>query len=230
MTPDQWATLGAIGEVAGALFTFVGVLVSLYISIKALREVQTDRRLNKAPYLAFEPGGQRHPLEFKPLTDQEKVKEGVDESENGARVRLQTEKGRITHEYHGLRNYGLGPAIHARITWIPKKIWIGTEVFEIDSKKSSEPKYSRNLNTIPASPGHILPNQEATFFRIPAFIRRDYQRKITRVTGILEIECSDIFKQKHVTRQEFHLFTGYKDNPPFIHFTFADIKFDIPED
>ena len=226
MSPQQWAILGVIGEVTGAAFTLVGVLLSLYMSLRALREVQADRRLSKAPYLAFEPGGQRHPIEFDILTEEERREENLDELESAAWVSLKTADGEVVHEYSGLRNYGLGPAIEARTVWLPKRIWIGAEDFGIDEKKSSEPKYGRELNTIPASPGHILPNQEATFFRIPAFIHCDLERKVARVDGVIEIECLDVFRQKHVTRQEFHVFTGYRDDPPYIHFTFSDIIFE----
>ena len=218
--------LGAVGEVAGAFFALIGVLVSLYMSIRALREIQADRRLNKAPYLAFEPGGQRYPIDFTLLTEEEQREAGISTLENPSSIGLKTEGDRITYEYRGLRNYGLGPAIHARIIWIPAKVWVGTESFQIDDTKLLELKYRRELNTIPASPGHILPNQEATFFRIPSFIQLDYERKITEVEGIIEIECLDIFRQKHVTRQRFYLHTGYKDDPPYIHFTFLEIEFD----
>jgi hypothetical protein len=193
VTIEQWTIAGIISGIVTAILTLLGVITSLYMSIKAIREVQTDRKLNKAPYLAFEPGGQRHPLEFRKIDDPERIKRIAAKGENVSLVGLKTDDGKITHEYHGLKNYGLGPAIHTRITWIPQVIWVGNERFTIDSKKLSEDKYSRDFNTIPATPSHLLPEQEATFYRIPAFIQRDYERKITRVTGYIEIAYLDLF-------------------------------------
>ncbi|NOT05086.1 MAG: hypothetical protein HOP27_10860 [Anaerolineales bacterium] len=226
MTIEQWTIVGIISGIATAILTLLGVITSLYMSIKAIREVQTDRRLNQAPYLAFEPGGQQHPIQFNEIKNPEQRKRIGVNGENSTLVGLKTDDGKITHQYHGLKNYGLGPAIHTQITWIPQIVWVGTESFRIDEKKLSEQKYRRDLNTIPASPSHLLPEQEATFFRIPAFIQRDYERKITRVTGYIEISYLDLFKERHTTRQKFHVFTGYTDNPPYIHFTFSDILFD----
>ncbi len=219
MTLEQWA---AVGQIAGAVFTLVGVLIALYVALKAIREVQTDRRLNKTPYLAFEPGGSRYPIEFKEVSDELKKEDEL--PKDAAFVGLKTDEGEVTFKYGNLRNYGPGPAIHAKITWIPEEIWLGSEKFRLDRDKLSEVKYSKELNTIPASPGHILPNQTSEFFRLPAFINRDFEKKVTKVTGVIEITCFDLFKQPHTTRQRFYLFTGYNDDPAHIHFTFSDIE------
>lgn len=223
MTANEWA---AIGEVTSAIFTLLGVITSLYMAVKALREVQKDRRIGQAPYLAFEPGGYRYPIEFT------KVKQGTQKQdsqlpENAETVGLKTDNGKVTFQYGKLRNYGLGPAIHARIVWIPSEIRIGSERFEIDNKKLLESKYSRKSNTIPSSPGHILPNQEAQFFRLPTFIHLDYEKKVSEVRGVIEIECLDVFKQRHVIQQDFIISTGYKEEPPYIHFLFSDLRLDV---
>jgi hypothetical protein len=73
--------------------------------------------------------------------------------------------------------------------------------------------YSRkspNANTIPASPHHLLPQQQATFFRIPRFMQLDTDKKIEKVAGYLEITYVDLFKQRHVTLQKFFAGQSYK--------------------
>ncbi len=226
MTTEQWMILGNFGQVASAIFTFLGVLVSLYMSFRALKEVHIDRKLNRAPYLAFVPGGQRLPIDFEMLSKDEQIEEKVDKIENPTWIGIKTENGIVTHKYHGLKNYGLGPAIQARVTWIPEQIWAGAKNFLITKDELLERKYSKVLNTIPASPGHILPGQEASFFRIPTFIVRDFEKIINRVSGIIEIRYMDLFKEEHLTRQKFHIFTGYKGTQSYIHFTFSDIQFE----
>ncbi|MDD5093500.1 MAG: hypothetical protein PHV74_03850 [Dehalococcoidia bacterium] len=101
---------------------------------------------------------------------------------------------------------------------------MGLDKLKLDGAKLSEHKYNRELNAIPASPGHILPNQTANFFRNPAFIIVDYTKQVREVQGYLEITCLDIFREPHVTRQRFFLATGYNLEPPYIHFTFMDLE------
>lgn len=219
MTLEQWAL---VSQIAVAVFTLAGVLVALYVALKSLREIQKDRRLNKAPYLAFEPGGTRYPIEFNEISDELKKKEDL--PNDATSVGLKTDEGKVTLMYGNLRNYGPGPAIHAEIAWIPEEIWLGAEKFRLDRDKLTEMKYSKEYNTIPASPSHILPNQKSKFFLLPAFINRDFEKKVTKVTGVIEITCLDLFKQQHTTKQRFYLSTGYKAEPAHIHFTFSDIE------
>jgi len=47
----------AIAQIILPIITLIGIIVSMWLSVKALREVQTDRRLRQMPHLAFEPGG-----------------------------------------------------------------------------------------------------------------------------------------------------------------------------
>jgi hypothetical protein len=50
--------------VGATLITFVGIVASLYVSVRAIREVTRDRELRHKPYLAFEPGAESLPIEF----------------------------------------------------------------------------------------------------------------------------------------------------------------------
>lgn len=219
MTLEQWA---AIAQVAAAIFTFIGVLVSLIVALVAIREVRTDRRVSNAPFLAFEPGGRQYKIEFRDVSDEDKKKLRL--PADATWIGLETQDGKIPRLFGTLRNYGPGPAIQSEVTWVPEEIWLGSEKFTLDGEKLSEPKYSREPNTIPASPGHILPNQTAEFFRIPAFISMDFGKQVTKVKGYLDIACFDVFNERHSTRQRFFLATGYEEAPPYIHFTFMDLE------
>jgi len=205
----------AIGQILAAIFTLLGVLVSMYMSLKALKETREDRKLTIAPYLAFATGGHAYSLRFNKYKNEEKDAEII---------QLYTDDdGRIKELYGDLNNYGLGPAIHAKITWIPESIWFGDEEFLITKEKLLDKKYSNEENTIPSKPSHIAPREAGRFFRIPYFITHDYDKKITRVDGFVHITCFDILKNKYETQQKFHIFTDYKAEEPNIHFTFSDI-------
>src|ERR671939_496086 len=53
-----------IAQLVIATATAVGVIASMYLSTKALREVQRDREARQAPFLAFEIGGWRKTVDF----------------------------------------------------------------------------------------------------------------------------------------------------------------------
>jgi len=225
----------ALAQILVPIIALVGIAVSMWLSVKALREVQIDRRLRQMPHLAFDYGGQRLPIEFRkigrrvlginPRYAEELFHEQPEDAES---IDLKTEPGeggrrKVIRMYGTLRNYGLGTAFSAEVTWIAKKVRIGSEEFDIDNKKLLEPQYSKELNCIPSSPSHILPGEVAEFFRLPTFIHKDFERKISEVEGILLIECEDLYGEKHITNQGFFLFTHYGSESPAIHITFSDL-------
>ncbi len=274
LTLEQWSQLA---EVAVTLVASLGIVTSLWMSVKALREVQKDRDLRHKPYLAFNPGAGIVPVEFVhrgralPGVDRryaeqvlasiprdaesvaikdEQVqvtekgalhqKSGVD-TEDGSSLPNKTpplasycdccgspEEGselvRPLH-YGRLKNYGLGPALATHIRWVPEKVTIGAESFKIDERKLREPVYSYQLNTMPASPQHIEPNGEgeAQLTRLPAFIAKDFEKKVTVVVGRLVITCKDIFGRNHLAIQEFRIRTDYSREQPHLLVTFSDI-------
>jgi hypothetical protein len=220
-TVQDW---GAVAQVAATIITLVGVLGSFWLSVKALREVQTDRKLRQRPHLAFEPGGHQIAVRFVPAgkhipgVNPAYVEKVFPHLPDGA------ESVRMVHNHYGhLKNFGSGPALLTHITWIPKLVWIGSEKFVLDDKKLSEPVYSRTLNKMPSCPSHIAEGAEAALSRLPTFIEKDFERKITRVEGHFLIECEDVFGETLSVRQTFHLFARYKEDPPHIHVTFSDL-------
>lgn len=224
-----------MAQILVPIIALVGIVVSMWLSVKALREIQIDRKLRQMPRLAFDYGGQTLQIEF--VKDGRTVG-GINpeyaeklfhyQPEDAESIDLKTEPGeggirKVILTYGRLRNYGSGTAFSAEITWIAKKVRIGSEEFDIDHKKLSEPQYSKELNWIPSSPSHILPGEAANFFRLPTFIHKDFEKKISQVEGILLIECEDLYGGKHITNQEFFLFTDYGPESPTIHITFSDL-------
>ncbi|HVP92639.1 MAG TPA: hypothetical protein VMS94_02730 [Acidobacteriota bacterium] len=222
-----------VAQIMLSIITFVGIVASLWLSIKALREVQTDRKLRQRPYLGFEIGGYEIPIEFQkagrtiPGIDPDFVKKmfpDIPEDAESVRIRPKmSEHGTLETTFYGqLRNYGLGPALSTAVTWVPEEIWIGSEKTSLGNEKLLEPQYREILNCMPSVPSHILPSKNAGLARLPTFIEKDYRKKITRVEGFLKIECKDVFGEKHLVTQEFYLFTYYTSDPPHIHVTFGD--------
>lgn len=225
------AESSSIFQAIGAIFTAVGVVVSLYLSTRALRELQSDRRQRQRPHLQFECGGFRYPIHFVkagkriPGVSPETVERAfVSLPEHAESVRLlerESAHGGVDPILVGnLKNFGLGPALSAEAIWIPQKVWVHSEPFDLGTQKLQEPQYSSALNTMPFFKSHLLPGDVTGLTRLPTFIEKDIERKITRVDGLLVISAMDVFGERHEWRQRFHAYTGYNDQPPWFHVTF----------
>jgi hypothetical protein len=231
------AEYSMLAQILLSIITFIGIVASIWLSIKTLREVQTDRKFRQKPYLGFEIGGYNIPIEFRragktiPGIDPDVVKRmfpDIPEDAESIRIRQKESKdGSVEMTFYGqLRNYGLGPALTTIVTWVAKEVWIESEKAPLDSQKLLEPQYQEVINCMPSVPSHILPNEGARLTRLPTFIEKDYKRAITRVEGILRIECRDVFEEKHVVTQAFYLFTYYVSGQPYVHVTFGDFAED----
>ncbi len=230
LTLIEW---GSIAQILITVITAVGVFTSIYISIKALREVQADRKQRQRPHLMFEYGGEEYPIELRKIgkslpgvdtTYAEKVFSYIPDDAESIDIEQRRDEQGIIDDYlfiGTLNNYGVGPALATTVTWVPKEISIGSESFVIDYNKLKEPIYASELNTVPASPSHIMPNDESGLTRLPTYIVKDFEKKISSVDGILEIKYKDVFGTTHTTKQVFYLFTNYKKLK--IHITFSDL-------
>ena len=226
MTLTEWSH---IAQIVVTIVTAIGVVASLFYSRSALREVHTDRWLRQKPHLAFEAGALRLPVILEkagtaiPGINPSYVKKLFPNLPDGAEsVRLKQVSKEKQPFYGKLRNYGLGPALGTKVVWLAEAIWIGSEKFDVDEAKRREPLYMKELNTMPAHSNHILPGQHAELTRIPTFVEKDHEKKVTRVDGVLHITCDDIFGSAHTAFQKFRCFVGYGDNPYF-HVVFSDV-------
>ncbi|HUW17884.1 MAG TPA: hypothetical protein VMW16_01115 [Sedimentisphaerales bacterium] len=231
LTLLEWSALAGIALI---IVTAAGIIGSLYMAGRALREVHTDRLLRQRPHPAFEGGGWRIPVEFIrahkriPGVNSDCVERVFADLPNDAESicirNRKKQNGSIEFVTFGnLKNFGPGPALETHVVWIPHRIKMGADTFEIDSRKRSEPRYSRGLNSMPTEPQHILPGGKARLGRLPTFIYMDIEKKISEVEGIFEIECEDVFGQKHKVHQQFYMETGYRVSPPFVHVTFLEV-------
>lgn len=210
----------------------IGVIASLFFSIKALREVQNDRRQRQKPHLAFERGGYRYSIKYLKTGMRipgvnpqvvEKLFANLPDDAESIRLNFNDDDDDEVKRVGKLKNYGLGPSLESRVTWNPKIIWFGIEEIELNDKKLAEPLYATPLNTMPAMPAHIVPNELSGLTRLPTFIEKDFERKISRVNGTLMIMCRDVFGTAFVTEQEFDIFMSHELNKNYFHVTFGDI-------
>ena len=225
LTLTDWAS---IAQITMVVVTTVGIFVTLFIAVSTIREVKRDRALRHRPYLVFDQGGHDFPIEFVaagksiPGVNPAYVAKMFPNLPVDARsVRLISRAndfgvGRLT-------NYGVGPALLTETIWVPRQVQIGAEKFELDARKLCEPVYSRALNKMPSYKAHVSPGTATCLTRLPTFIEKDIDRKITTVEGFLEITCLDIFHNRITTKQEFWIRTAYAQPRPEVHITFGHL-------
>ena len=190
LTIQEWVS---VAQVVATLVTFIGVLGSLWLSVKALREVQTDRKLRQRPHLAFETGGWKLQVEFVmagkriPGVNPAYVERVLASLPNNAEsVRLLDHKSQSGKPrfYGKLKNFGSGPALLTYITWIPKVVWIGSEKFVLDDKKLLEPLYSGPLNQMPSFQATLLLVLKPNCHVYPLSLRKTLRRRLHASRGI----------------------------------------------
>lgn len=123
-----------------------------------------------------------------------------------------------------LQNFGVGPALETEVTWVAESLWIHGERFDLNEEKRREPLYSRMFNTMPTMTQHLAPGQATGLPRLPTFIEKDFAKKIKRVDGFFVVSCIDVLDQRHVNKQEFHIFTGYDEQPPWVHISIGELR------
>ena len=130
----------------------------------------------------------------------------------------------VKGQWGRLYNYGLGPAINTKISFISYRVCIGKDVFVIDESKQKDFPYRLRYNVVPAHPSHIAVGEQGTFVRLPTPIVVDYNRLIDRLDCIVKIECEDLYTNKHVRFQGLRIFTDHLSDTsnPRILFTFLE--------
>jgi hypothetical protein len=205
-----------IAQIATAILTLIGIYGSMHLSIKAIREVEKDRKYSQRPYLLFDMGGHIMGIELKKDFKTGKYYAAIKWDElPGGFVSV--------HFYGKLKNYGTGPAFDIHITWLVNRIWIKDEMFEIDNEKLKQAQYNPKFNTNPVVPKHLVANQETGLHLMPTFIADDFDRKISKAEGVHILTYKDSFGEKYTTRQKFYVFTDYQHPENGFHVTFSDI-------
>ena len=221
MTLNEWSSLVQIILVA---ITAVGIITSMYLSVKALREVQIDRKQRQKPHLGLSLFGMQVPIEFKKIPPRMlfrfmpnnlATKLMTDLPENAKCV--STKSGGIGIGIGEIINFGLGPALSVSINYIVIEL-----EGEFDNVNLGDPIYRREFNRGSTFPSHILPRQKADIIEIPLFIILDIEQRIRKVKGIIEISCHDVFCEKHIVKQGFVLLTGYDRKEPMIQITWTE--------
>ena len=163
----EWGEAAQVAQVFAVLITAVGIIVSLMIGIKTLRELRAERLHRMRPIFRFPNGGQRVPIT---LSDSNFLP-GFD-PKFALTVTANRPKGDnrldATSSWGKLTNYGSGAAFDTRIRFLYYRIFVGNDCFVVDLMKRQDFPYAIRANEIPASPSHLPPGEAAIFRRLDA--------------------------------------------------------------
>ncbi len=217
----DWELAAQIAQVIATLLTGVGVIVSLWLGVRSLKELQSDRAERARPYLLFQMGPhfigtQRREIWGIPGINPQYARSVLGSQAGKPSIVPRLKWGRLV-------NYGNGPALRTKVQIISYQVKIKGETFSIEPKKWEQPPYTLGLNTIPASPGNILPGEEASLFRIPTPIVTDFDRKLSELDCVIRLSCSDTLGVRHNFFQGSTFYVGEPENgDPEVRVTFRD--------
>ncbi len=216
----DWQTAAALAQVVATVLAAVGIITSLYIGIRTLQEVQSDRLHRVRPKLLFDQGARGVECAL-----EERI--GILGIDPGYAAELL--KGRPPHArscvakglWGDLTNHGSGAALNASITIFARKVRKAGEEFSLDAKKLLEFPYSPELNYIPAHPSHIDPGKAGGFLRLPTPVTIDYTGQLNSMECVVLIQSEDIYGNRHETWQEMRVRVERQENSARVLLTFG---------
>lgn len=200
----NWEITVQVAQVAATVLLGIGIIISLWIGIKTLREVHSDRIHRVYPRLLFNRGGQVVKCK---LAEADGIM-GIDPKFAAELLKSKPSGVRscIPLTFWGeLTNHGNGSALNVTITILTRRVHKAGADFLIDSEKLLEFPYSPHLNMIPANPSNIEPGGSAEFLRIPTPVFVDFSGLLTRMECIAVIDYEDMYGNKYQTLQELYL-------------------------
>jgi hypothetical protein len=221
MLQIDWQTASAISQVCATVLSGIGIVVSVVIGIRTLREVQADRLYRVRPKLLFDKGGRRVDCRL----EQKIGIPGIDPGLASALLRDRP-SGALTcvanDLWGGLSNHGSGSALDSSITVFARQVCRAGEEFLVDPKKLLEFPYSPALNHIPAHPSHIPSGESAKFFRLPTPVTVDYAGQLSSMECVVLIRYRDLYSNEYSTWQELRVAVERREASAYVFLTFGE--------
>jgi hypothetical protein len=180
-----WFQMGA------TIITGIGVMFSIFLGSKTLRNSARDRLEKIRPNLMFNVGGQQIDADLSLLTSfPGKDPEDPDLKNFKNSLPKDTRCYDSSEEFGQLFNYGAGAAYNVNIWFEADRIKTGDDVQRVTRTMQASPPYGKEWNSIPSTPSN-LPSGEFGGFRIlPACVYLMVPDP-HEVSGTMFVECRD---------------------------------------
>jgi hypothetical protein len=200
----DWQLAAQVAQVISTVLLAIGILASLWIGIYTLREVRSDRIHAIRPKVIFDRGGEILKCEFN--ADQGIM--GIDPKHSAELLKDKPPNATFCvpkSSWGKLSNHGNGSALNVSVTILARKVRRGGEEFPVDDKKLADFPYSRDFNTMPAIPSNIEPGNSAKLSRIPTPVHVDFERTLTNMECVAEINYENIYGNRYKTLQQLYV-------------------------
>lgn len=178
-------------QIASTVLTGVGIVVSVSLGIASLNNNRRDRLLKIRPNLLFNIGGQEMAATIAPLEsfpgqapDDPDIQRFMKTLPAGSKcLALQDGFGKLF-------NHGAGPAIGTMIWFEPQRVTSGGQERWLTKTEQASPPYTKDWNSIPATPANIPPAANAEFRILPSCVYAAPPH-ISAISGRMRVECRD---------------------------------------
>lgn len=179
-------------QITSTVLTGIGIVVSVSLGIASLNNNRRDRLLKIRPDLQFNIGGQEMTVFFAPF--QNVPGKAPDDPEVQAFLKVLPADAKCL-EVHGgfgqLFNLGQGTAFNTSIWFEPQRITSDGKDRWLKRSEQVIPPYTKDWNTIPATPANLPPSASSSFYILPGSIFAA-PRDVSAIAGRMRIECRDI--------------------------------------
>jgi hypothetical protein len=178
-------------QMASTVLTGVGIIVSVSLGIASLNNNKRDRLLKIRPNLLFNIGGQLMTASISPLRSFPGKSSDDPEVQSFMSTLPADSKCLVLRESFGqLFNHGQGTAIDTAIWFEPQRITSGGQERWLTRTEQTSPPYTKDWNSIPATPANIPAAENASFYILPASVY-SLAPHISAMSGRMRIECRD---------------------------------------
>ena len=178
-------------QIASTIVTGIGVIFSTSLGIATLNNNRRDRLLKIRPNLLFNIGGQAMAATISPLQSFPGKSFNDPEVCSFMETLPADTKCLTLHGGFGqLFNHGQGSAVDTVIWFEPLRITSGGQDRWLTRTEQASPPFTKDWNSIPATPANIPAAASASFFILPASVYAAPPR-VSAISGRMRIECRD---------------------------------------
>jgi hypothetical protein len=178
-------------QMASTILTGIGIIVSVSLGIASLNNNKRDRLLKIRPNLLFNIGGQVMAASISPLQSFPGKSSEDPEIQNFMKALPADSRCLVLRQGFGkLFNHGQGTALNAMIWFEPQRVTSGGQDRSLTKSEQASAPYTKDWNSIPATPANLPTAASASFLILPASVYVAAP-DITAISGRMRIECRD---------------------------------------
>ena len=199
-------------DIGVGIFAIIGVISTAYFSIRTLRLSQKSAALSHQPKLLFGLGSQVVTAKF---IDAASIP-GISPRDTNAYLNTIPSGSKFLlplSPIGNLTNIGKGTAAEVKLTFAVQSIERNEqEILIYSEKEKNKFEYALENNTFVLEPSSLEAGNEGKIYRIPTPIVVDYEKSLSKISGVMTVYYKDMLGGLHRTRQSCVIMIEYRDD------------------